>query len=257
MARSDDSRPHEGPDAASHASGKARSASVTFGEARKVFEDAGFPANALLPGIPVGGPLGMKSTIDPKRLGKIPGRYDRREEAWYGAKGWPTEGLRGMRSDPERIADWPTRQVSIAGTEMPGFDIDSNDPVFVAAMQDTCQEVTSVQLPGYRGRSMEGVLRRMFPLVPADGPGTISSWSLVFVRGDQVNKVELKGHATQWVGGGDHPDGDQYLWHEGVPDIRDIPRVTSAEVEALRIGVIEKAQALGWELRGSPIKTKQ
>jgi hypothetical protein len=101
----------------------------TFGAATEALRNAGYPAGDLLPLIPPDARLDERAGVEPKILGKIPGRFiaggDRAtgEGTWTGLRSW-ADGL--PAKDQNAVLSWPTRNVGLRAHNFPGLDVDTN-----------------------------------------------------------------------------------------------------------------------------------
>lgn len=191
---------------------------ITFGEARKVFTDAGIPAEHLLPLVPTDAKLSDGSKLGSKDMGKTPGRWNARAGTWSGlskvnGNGGPSHFAAPLPADfVANSAGWPTPNVGIRGAAYPGVDADVGS---ATAARIVDQAITGVfGLDGYgirfRGNSPRSLYAFAGDVAPRPG-------ALVFIlpedaRGSAPHVVEIIGRGKHFVVAGVHPSGDAYGW---------------------------------------------
>ncbi|HEV2549485.1 MAG TPA: phage/plasmid primase, P4 family, partial [Stellaceae bacterium] len=116
-------------------------------------------------GIPHDGKLNPKSNVPKENLGKVPGRFDRFTNTWFGLGKW-AERLRHFTDDDYRIQDrWPGANVCLMTEQFPCIDCDFDfagcEPILDEIEKLITDELAKIGLmPVVRCR--EGVARRAF-----------------------------------------------------------------------------------------------
>lgn len=224
----------------------------TYGQAVEPFLQAGWPAEALLPGIPLGAALTQGSHVNPASIGKVPGTYYRGSGSWSGLAGrWATEGLAGANGgelSQELVQRWPTPQVCVLGRDMLGLDLDIAEAELCEVFHNLAEEVMGFSLPHARVR--QGTARRLLPFCAIIG--NVGRWQVRFsLPGhDEPCIVEMIGYGYQWLAAGEHKSGNGYEWPIGVPQIGQLGLMTEDLSQKLRAAVLRKVGELGGVVGG-------
>lgn len=208
-----------------------------------------WPADQLLPGIPMDARLAAGSQVSEATIGKVPGRF-LGGRGWVGLTGPWSQGLAAVDLSADLVAAWPTCQVCVTGRASPALDIDIEDAALADEIQKLAASVLEQSLVYVRTRAGTG--RRLIPFIPAFG--VVQRWQIRFTlpeTGAAVHTVEVIGEGFQWLAFGDHKSGSAYEWPEGVPTYTEMPFLIREDSEELRAAVV------AWiEKRGGAFVTK-
>lgn len=225
---------------------------TTYSGATGPFVEAGWPIEALLPGIPVDAKLTPGSNVSPASLGKVPGTFYRSSGAWSGLAGrWATHGLAGANSGEltiEDVAAWPTPQVCVLGRDLPGLDLDIADPELCDRFHTLAEKILGARLVDARTRA--GTARRLIPFAAL--LGNVTRWQVRFTLPglDEAQIVEMIGYGYQWLAAGEHKSGNGYQWAAGVPQFDELPLLTEEMSQELRAAVLALVEDLGGTIGG-------
>jgi hypothetical protein len=200
----------------------------------------------LLAIIPPGVKLSAGSTIDPKKLGKIPGGYDSQTQAWFGRK----DCLEGFATDAV-IREWsqyPDPNVGIRAKYFPGIDIDIDLDWLVADLLPIAEK----HLGPSPVRGRDGSPRVMLMYRLAQGAEPIRTYCLKFTlpeTADTEHAIEILGNGRSFVLEGRHSSGGRYEWKNGTGPIdygsEKLSPVGADELRAFVAAVKDKLAVIG------------
>jgi len=195
------------------------------------------------PIIPPGAAMNETSKIEPKNVGKIPGRFTAGRNDWTGIKGWEKKpsGIatlaNAVRSGNGGLGFLCTL---LDGTGLLGVDVDCMDPARAKQITDLAIKHLGPS-PIRTGRPPKALLvyRRTFAL-----PKTTHEL-------DATNAVEMLADGQQFVVAGTHPKtGKPYTWVGDLTTPGDLTEVTQAQVDAFLAALAEAGfKAVGKEAR--------
>lgn len=238
-----------------------------FGEATRRFCEAGIPEYALIPVAPHDAEISSTGSLNPKSLGKAPGRFIPYERKWCGLsrnrekKEYIREG--GTRADIREQAEWPTSNVGVLGRYIPAIDSDANSEEARELVEDALEQAFGEDAPDIAERLRGTGPRRLYAFVcrNPDDPGMqVQSWSFDYrlpsdPEGKFPHKVDIIGHGKQFVAAGVHHNGlDLYEWRQGY-DLRDLyrreklARIDNAGMHAFRTVLVEMIEAADGEVQ--------
>jgi P4 family phage/plasmid primase-like protien len=149
---------------------------------------------------PPGVTVSPNSGLNPKDLGKRPGKKGTR--GWYGY-GWLTD--EPTVEDVKRWVEWGAN-LGLRGTRFPALDIDSSDPKLTAVIQKLALDNLG-WAPSRVGKAPKTLL-----VYRTDEP--FSRVAIEIDHGRKTHLVEFLGHGRQYLVYGKHPEGDTYLWQD-------------------------------------------
>ena len=219
----------------------------TFGQATSPLIERGFPAADLLPIIPPGATVVSGSAVDPKQVGKIPGRYNFHTGEWCGLTGaWPTMGISPQMV--ARSASWPTGNVGLRAENWPAVDID----VSSADVRDLIETLANLHL-GHAPVRERGNAPRALMVFRRTGDEAIRKSRIIFEdqMGDR-HAVEILGAGQQYLVAGTHPTGAEYTWREGA-DLAGwgqtgLAKITARDVVAFLAALTAEILTRGWRI---------
>jgi hypothetical protein len=199
----------------------------------------------LLPIMPTGVALAAGSKVDPKQIGKIPGRYCG-NGTWSGLS-WRSKEGPHVATEGE-IALWETwpdnPRVGLIGTEFKAIDADVTDPVLNGKIKELAFAILG-RVSCRIGSPPKFLL--MYRL-----PGGLLKMQLKFTNaaGYCAGMVEVLGHRQQWVVDGVHPGTQRPYYYEGPHPIEvgaDLwPETTVEKIEAFVTAVVTAAELFGY-----------
>lgn len=200
----------------------------------------------LLAIIPPGVQLSAGSAIDPKHLGKVPGKYNPVTRMWSGHRGW----LEGFATEAT-IKEWsqyPDPNVGIRTKYFPGIDFDIDLDWLVQDLLPIAEK----HLGPAPERGRDGSPRVMLLYRLADGAEPIRSFCLKFIlpeTGGTQHAIEILGTGRSLVLEGRHSKGGQYKWKNGIDPADYGPErlssLTTEELRAFVAAVKNKLAAIG------------
>ncbi|MCJ2093210.1 DUF5906 domain-containing protein [Methylobacterium sp. J-072] len=237
----------------------------SFGAATRPFTDAGIPEEALIPIAPHDAEIFGKGGLNPKNLGKAPGKFLPHKRAWCGLAN-NSEGARYIHEgataqDVRERADWPTPNVGVLGRHFPAIDSD--------AASDHARTLVWGALERAFGRGvlvaerLRGELpRRLYAFEctdPDDPDARVQNWSLYYwlptdPEGDFPHGLDVIGQGKQFVATGIHPSGSPYRWDRDY-DLCDLygagelARTDNAGMREFRAVLVEMIEAAGGQVQ--------
>lgn len=201
----------------------------------------------LLPIIPVGAKLTDGSLITPDKIGKIPGWYHGPQAGWSGLGGWNGKGAANVKA-LQLWDSWFAPRPPIIGlraSRFPGFDLDTEEGWQTEIAQDiafnTCGKTIA------RARSDGSPRRLLMYRLDQDRSLPIFKYRRVFdPAGDKPFAIEILGEGQQYLIGGPHAKGGEYVWTDGQTPLsygfENIPKITIDQVQEF---VTELSEAYG------------
>ncbi|MCJ2110756.1 DUF5906 domain-containing protein [Methylobacterium sp. E-025] len=242
---------------------------LSFGAATQHFVDAGIPERAIIPIAPVGAPISSKGHLEEHSLGKAPGRFIHRENAWCGL-GSNSNGDRciiegGTADDCREWLDWPTGNAGLLGRYFPAIDSDAETPEAAALVADAVEQsfgrgvLAAERLRGDSSRRLYAFECRD----PDDAEAQVQCWSLRFrlpadPEGEFPHGLDLIGRGKQFVAAGMHRSGSPYRWHRDYDLCAsyrsgDLARTDNAAMSEFRTVLVDMIEARGGEVRQGAI----
>ncbi|WP_187272383.1 DUF5906 domain-containing protein [Methylobacterium sp. WL9] len=229
----------------------------SFRAATQHFIDSGISDRSLIPIAPVGAKISSKGHLEDRSLGKAPGRFLPRENAWCGL-GKNGDGDQcviegGTPDDAREWLNWPTQNAGLLGRYYPAIDSDAESPEAAAVVVEAMERVFGkgvLAAERLRGESP----RRLFAFEcrdPDDPAAQVQCWSLRFrLPSDpegEFHGLDIIGRGKQFVAAGTHPSGSPYRWHPdyalcGLYGADELARADNAdmlEFRAVLTGLIE------------------
>jgi hypothetical protein len=173
----------------------------------KKYQEAGFLGH-VIPIIPPNARLSETSKVDPSQCGKIPGSYQRHQDAWVGLANWATKTF--TPADIERWDSWPRCNVGIRTEHNPAIDTDCE----VGLVVELLEKLNAEKLGATSVRRREGSERVLQPyrLKEGETPAAKKRISFTLENDPEEYAVELLGAGQQFVAEGIHPSGKPYVW---------------------------------------------
>ena len=175
------------------------------------YAEVGF-LGEVIPILPPGAKLTPNSEIDPSQLGKIPGSYSLRHDAWCGLTYWTTREF--TIDDCRKWDRWPGCNVGIRARLFPAVDLDCSHVAF----RDACAAALRQRIGDGPQRLRNNCPRLLIPMRLRVGVEPISKLALrvKLPDADESQLVEILGSGQQWVASGVHPSGQAYDWEHGL-----------------------------------------
>ena len=190
-----------------------------FGEATRRFCEAGIPEYALIPVTPRDAEISGTGRLNPKSLGKAPGRFIPHERAWRGLTGdHLTEGV--SPKDAREWREWPTPNVGITARFYPAIDSDVESEAAAKAVERALQRTFGGDADYIAERTRAGSPRRLYAFAsrnPDDPAARVRYRKFQFrLPADPADAkphgVDILGYGRQFVAKGIHPSGGMYDW---------------------------------------------
>lgn len=221
---------------------------------REFTTKGGFPQNDLLPIIPPGAKVNPKSSVDPKAVGKLPGRFITKAQEWWGLGGaWPTMGIND-RTVAEAGA-WPTDNVGLRAEKWPAVDIDTNS----AEACEMIEAIANFHLGAAPVRVRDNAPRALL-VFRQQGEEPVRKMRVTFADATGTeHALEVLGLGQQYLIAGRHPSGSDYEWRENAELVswgaEGLTKVTASDLRNFMDAVVSEIETRGWTVKAQ-IRTR-
>jgi Family of unknown function (DUF5906) len=188
--------------------------------------------------------ISPNSTVDPSQAAKTPIVYDARAGHWKGFRRWQKHY--STKKHLVAFSHWDAN-LGVRTDKYNVGDIDVSSPSMADGIEQAMKEICGPAPVKYR----DGSARRSLMYKLKDGEQPIYKWSLKWRDDDgNVEAFEWLGKGQQTVCQGTHSSGATIKWRDGHP-CDGLTEITVAQVDTLRLRIIELLEMYGYELEQS------